>query len=147
MDQKLKKQVIKKFAVLFSLAAIFVVANPQTSYAAMENKHENQKRDRSESQEDDNTNSPKRPRIEQQSSLSKEDKDKLNSDLFKAVENNNLNACRELINQGADVNATDSLGMTVLMWAAAKGRTAIVNILLVHNADVKRILGKESELL
>ena len=71
MDQKLKKQIIKKFAVLFSAAAIFVVANPQTSYAMMGHNNGNQKRDRSESQEDDNTNSPKRPRIEQQSSLKK----------------------------------------------------------------------------
>jgi ankyrin repeat protein len=55
--------------------------------------------------------------------------------LISAVQRCNLARVHRLIAAGADVNACDSEGHTVLMYAAAKGRTGIVRLLLKHGAD------------
>ena len=62
-------------------------------------------------------------------SLSKEDKEKLvrerdecgNTSLHYAVKAGNLNACKQLCNNGADINARGQNAMTLLQFAAGHG--------------------------
>ncbi len=48
-----------------------------------------------------------------------------------------VSAVRALLRKGADVNAPMGDGMTALHWAALKGETELVNVLLQANASVK----------
>jgi len=62
-------------------------------------------------------------------------------DLLKSILDGQPQTALALINQGADVNATDTTtgsapGSTALMYAAWKGDTAIVNALLQKGAEV-----------
>jgi len=41
-----------------------------------------------------------------------------------------------LLEQGADPNGQDKLGMTPLHWAAIKGRTELARLLLFYEADI-----------
>lgn len=43
------------------------------------------------------------------------------SHLTKCAENGNLNRCRELLDNGTDVNIKDNEGRTFLHWAARDG--------------------------
>jgi len=45
------------------------------------------------------------------------------SPLTSASFNGDIKAVKNLLDQGADVNKTDALGWTPLMWAAASGHT------------------------
>ena len=61
-----------------------------------------------------------------------------NSDwkLMGAAQNNFPGEVKRLIDQGADVNATDEDGNTALMYASAEGHTVIVSMLIEAGADV-----------
>ncbi|MGB8846112.1 MAG: ankyrin repeat domain-containing protein, partial [Terracidiphilus sp.] len=41
-----------------------------------------------------------------------------------------------LLEKGANIEARDNKGKTSLMWAAIRGRTAIVNVLLAKGASI-----------
>lgn len=56
--------------------------------------------------------------------------------LIHEVERGNLSAVRALLAQGADVNARDDTGMTVLMKAASHGRTEVVRLLFANGASI-----------
>ena len=43
---------------------------------------------------------------------------------------------KKLIAEGADVNAKDNFGQTVLMWAACRGHIEIAKLLIESGADV-----------
>jgi ankyrin repeat protein len=49
---------------------------------------------------------------------------------------NDLDRVRELLDEGADVNALDVHGETALVWAARYGRTEILQILIEWGADL-----------
>ena len=53
-----------------------------------------------------------------------------------AVFSGNIGAIKALLNWGADVNATDTLGETALMKAAQQGDIAAAKLLLAHGADM-----------
>jgi ankyrin repeat protein len=57
--------------------------------------------------------------------------------LIAAIFHNQTNVAHYLIQQGADVNAVDSRGMTALMWATGHGDEALplVTDLIAHGAD------------
>ncbi len=46
---------------------------------------------------------------------------------------------RELIDHGADVNATNTVGETALMWASQWGRAEYIELLLAAGADVNQV--------
>src|SRR5690606_28155567 len=56
--------------------------------------------------------------------------------LGRAVLNNEVGMARMLIERGADVNVTDKLGMTPLLWATSSsfGDTAMIELLLASGA-------------
>jgi ankyrin repeat protein len=60
--------------------------------------------------------------------------------LFKAVNDNNLDKVKEALDKGADVNAKTNVGYdagsTALLIASYKGHTKIVEMLLAAGADV-----------
>ena len=58
------------------------------------------------------------------------------SNLVDAASSQDWQQVRRLVSQGGDVNGTDERGHTTLMWAATYGRTDIIQLLLVHRADV-----------
>lgn len=62
--------------------------------------------------------------------------------LLHATHKKQIDAVRELLAAGADVNATDPRKTTALMMAAGYGDTAIVNVLLSCGADKKRVNAK-----
>ena len=60
----------------------------------------------------------------------------LNADLVSAVMEGNIANVNNLLVKGADVNAKDSHGQTILMLAAFHGDMEIVKALLAKGADV-----------
>jgi uncharacterized protein len=56
--------------------------------------------------------------------------------LVHAVTTDDLDAARTLLEQGADVNVRTPEGLTLLMWAAAAGRTTVVQLLIQEGADL-----------
>ena len=58
-----------------------------------------------------------------------------NHDLFDAALNGRTSVAKALLAQGADSNAKDDSGVTVLMLAAGAGHTQIVDALLAKGAD------------
>jgi hypothetical protein len=56
--------------------------------------------------------------------------------LIKASENGDTETVAMLLENGADVNATDKWGRTALLWASHYGYTEIVKMLLKEGADV-----------
>ena len=56
--------------------------------------------------------------------------------MIEAVKSGDIDAVKWLIAVGADVNATDNVGNTALISAAAEGYSAIVEMLLKAGADV-----------
>jgi hypothetical protein len=56
--------------------------------------------------------------------------------LIDAVQSDNLASLQQLIESGADVNEQDEQGWTPLSWAAGKGNSTMVNLLIANGADV-----------
>ena len=59
--------------------------------------------------------------------------------LFQAVKDINIEAAKQTIADGADVNAKDQNGRTPLQLAALKGHKEIVELLITKGADVNAI--------
>ncbi|HZY86147.1 MAG TPA: PQQ-binding-like beta-propeller repeat protein [Gemmataceae bacterium] len=56
--------------------------------------------------------------------------------LWAAVRNGDAKAAKALLDKGADVNATNEIGITALWIAASKGKPEVVKLLLAAGADV-----------
>ena len=56
--------------------------------------------------------------------------------LFQAVKDINIEATKQAIADGADVNAKDQNGRTLLQLAALKGHKEVVELLIAKNANV-----------
>lgn len=56
--------------------------------------------------------------------------------LWEAVRNGDADQVNKLLEQGADVNAQNEIGITALWIAAGKGEPALIEVLLKHGADV-----------
>ena len=56
--------------------------------------------------------------------------------LMRAARSDGLDACRQLLESGAKIDAADNAGWTALMGAAAEGHEGIVQLLMDHGADV-----------
>ena len=57
-------------------------------------------------------------------------------ELMNAARSGSIEECRRLINNGADVNATDDTGQTALMVAAMSNRVSIARLLIDNRADI-----------
>lgn len=64
-----------------------------------------------------------------------EELEKLNAELHQAAKKGDANAALEFIAKGANVNSTDFVGRTPLMWFARYGNTETAQILLDKGAD------------
>ena len=62
--------------------------------------------------------------------------DSLEHKLFEAVNSSNIAVVRELINKGANTNATNKDGSSVLFEAIAKENKQIIELLIKSNANV-----------
>ena len=62
-------------------------------------------------------------------------REKWDVDLIQAAAADQLEEVKTLLSNGADVNAKDDLGITVLAYAAHTGRVEIVQFLLDHGAN------------
>ncbi|MGE0207399.1 MAG: ankyrin repeat domain-containing protein [Candidatus Babeliales bacterium] len=58
--------------------------------------------------------------------------------LFDAIDDGDLEACKNLITQGVDVNAEDVNHQTPLYWASCDGRVDICQLLIAQGADVNK---------
>ena len=56
--------------------------------------------------------------------------------LVEAAWSNDINACYQLLEEGASPSQKDELGMPVLTWATALGFDSMVNVLIKNGADV-----------
>lgn len=65
-----------------------------------------------------------------------QEQNKLSAELIKAAKKGDTQAAEELIAKGADMNAKDNDGHTVLMGAAVRGNTKIAELLIANGADV-----------
>lgn len=63
--------------------------------------------------------------------------------LLAAVKTEDISAVETCLNQGEDINQTDSDGLTALHWAVKNSNDAIVKLLLQRHAD-PNITMKES---
>ncbi len=68
--------------------------------------------------------------------LTRVQQDELNDKLIDAVKNGDIKNVRELIENGADVNAKDKNRWTALFWAACSGKFDISTFLIEKGADV-----------
>ncbi|MFC1764701.1 ankyrin repeat domain-containing protein [Planctomycetota bacterium] len=87
--------------------------------------------------EEKETSSPqlsaKKPQKNEQSV---EDVTKLTNALLDAIQSNNLDKAKELIAQGADVNAKDNQGNPLLYTVASEGHRQMVELLVTSGADI-----------
>lgn len=60
-----------------------------------------------------------------------------NEDLLKAADEGNLENVKKAINNGANINSSDTEGMTALMYASMKCHLELVKILIDNGADFK----------
>ena len=63
--------------------------------------------------------------------------ERLNNELIDIAEYGNLEIVKNLIKQGADINAKDDDGNTVLMWSSREGHLDIVKFLIDKGADIE----------
>ncbi|NOT13439.1 MAG: ankyrin repeat domain-containing protein [Methylococcaceae bacterium] len=59
--------------------------------------------------------------------------------LIEAVENGEIDRIKSLLNEGVDIEQKDDYGWTALNWAAGKGNTSIVEILLSAGANISNV--------
>ena len=64
-------------------------------------------------------------------------------ELIKAVQKNDLNACKELINKGANLEARDEFDETPVMWAIDKGYIELVSFFIKEKKADIHIRDKE----
>ena len=62
--------------------------------------------------------------------------DDINRNLLRAASQGDIKAVQNALAANADVNAQDRCGFTALIFAAANGRTDIVDLLIARRADV-----------
>ena len=60
----------------------------------------------------------------------------INDELIEAVESGDIENAQRFIAQGADVNAKDWHGCTILMVAALKGHIKLIELLINEGADL-----------
>ena len=60
----------------------------------------------------------------------------INDELIRSAKDGDIEKVKQLIVQGADVNAKDVSGKTALLWAAWYGHTEVVKLLIQAGADV-----------
>ena len=60
----------------------------------------------------------------------------INNELIEAAKNGNLEKVKQLIAQGADVDAADDVDMTALMWAIENGHLYVAKLLIQAGVDV-----------
>lgn len=60
----------------------------------------------------------------------------LHTPLHDATINNHPDVVKLLLDNGADINAENRVGWTPLLWAAAQGNSAMVELLCKAGADV-----------
>eukprot|EP00472_Partenskyella_glossopodia_P003956 CAMPEP_0197528816 /NCGR_PEP_ID=MMETSP1318-20131121/26440_1 /TAXON_ID=552666 /ORGANISM="Partenskyella glossopodia, Strain RCC365" /LENGTH=71 /DNA_ID=CAMNT_0043084061 /DNA_START=82 /DNA_END=294 /DNA_ORIENTATION=+ len=58
------------------------------------------------------------------------------SSFIDACKDGKVDTVKDLINDGEEIDQTDDLGQTGLMWAIRKGHASIVELLCDSNADV-----------
>jgi len=58
------------------------------------------------------------------------------SPLYLAVRNGDINAATALLEQGAEPNVQDKLGMTPLHWTGLKGQLELARLLLFYEASI-----------
>ena len=64
------------------------------------------------------------------------DKVKLNDKLFESIKQENINAVKQCLAEGANVNATNRFGETALIVASTKGNLEIIKYLVKQGANV-----------
>lgn len=57
--------------------------------------------------------------------------------LIDSASKGDIDTCRALLCEGADVNMKDTLGRTPLMWASAFGRFEVCQLLIEAGADLE----------
>jgi len=67
-----------------------------------------------------------------------------NKPLIAAAARGHNQIVEELLSAGADADATDTWGMTPLMWAARNGRASTVTLLVAHGAKLDAVSGNLS---
>ena len=159
MNQKLKKQFVKTFAVLFSAATLFTVAAPQNFYAVKPGESNGIS---AQQQNFLNKRLLDLTFIEvwNECHYAKEEYENLikngaetnitdfdgSTPLHYAAKNNNVELCTLLLDNGAKVNAADNTGQTPLHLAISSfedikdeneknQNTNLCNLLLNHGAD------------
>ena len=84
--------------------------------------------------------------LEEPAKIIKRDEQELTNSLLKAVQESDVDTVKMLIKQGADVNACNEEGKTLLMLAVEDNRKDIVELLLTARADPNRAFdGEEAE--
>jgi len=73
------------------------------------------------------------------------DQKRLNLRLLKWVKSGNTQRVRVLLEQGADVNATDDLEESALMWAVKTNKLKMCKFLIENGADVNATHGEYEE--
>ena len=66
-------------------------------------------------------------------------------DFFVAAQQNATGTISSLLDEGQNANATDTHGVTALIYAAREGHVDVINILLDHGAEIDG-LGKNQQL-
>jgi len=65
----------------------------------------------------------------------KESRDQRNGVFLETVKSNNTEAARNILSDGIDINVTDSLGNTALIYAAMNDNIPLVRLLLAYGAN------------
>lgn len=66
----------------------------------------------------------------------------MNKNLFLACKENNLAEIKRLLSEGADINASDDLGLTPLLFACDHKNYALITFFLFNGADIHRMDSK-----